>query len=393
MSTSVTSTAAGANDTLAHFVSWAQPISNAFAAFGWVQSNDTGQVVWTATVLTFSGVVLGGTTITATYSGYTGPAPRVGMSVIVTGFAAGSGQNNGTFTLTAVSGGASGTVQWTNASGVTESHSGSGTTTALAAGTYPSAINTTVYECWQMGDTGTFPSQPFFLKVEYGTGATINYPAVWVTLSTSNTTAGAFPANTLTSNTGTRTQVGTSPAASASMYEEDFSGGLAWFGCFLFRNSTGNLSRGFCVERSKTTAGGDTGNYATLISTGTAGAHGSQQTVFSASVNQLGNGITIQENKTTGGSWCTVLPLSATTGTVNGSTLVSPVFPLVGFIDIPHLMAMVFLTADYAEGTIFTGSFLGGNHTYLASSSTGIGPVGNSDQGGSGTGFPAIRWE
>jgi hypothetical protein len=34
------------NSSLANFKSWAQAISNAFAAFGWTQTADTGQVVW-----------------------------------------------------------------------------------------------------------------------------------------------------------------------------------------------------------------------------------------------------------------------------------------------------------------------------------------------------------
>src|SRR5262249_28725564 len=58
----------------------------------------------------------------------TGPAPGVGMSVAFSGFA--NGGNNVTAILTAVSGGASGTVTVAKITQVNETHAGSGTTMA-----------------------------------------------------------------------------------------------------------------------------------------------------------------------------------------------------------------------------------------------------------------------
>lgn len=84
----------------------------------------------------FNGILTFGTTLTFTkvevtsagsvysYSGYTGGAPFVGQSVVVTGFT--NTDNNVTGTLIAVSGGASGTVTIATTTQADETHSGSG---------------------------------------------------------------------------------------------------------------------------------------------------------------------------------------------------------------------------------------------------------------------------
>ena len=358
---------------------------------GLIQTNDTGQAVFTATVLTFTQVTMTGTSASVAYSSYTGPAPRAGMSVIVTGFATSSGANNGTFTLTAVSGGLSGTVTWTNASGVNETHAGSGTTTAMTSGTYPSGTSTYVYEVYGLADALQATS-PFYLKIEYGTGTTVNDPVVYVTISTAQTTAGVFPANSLTSSMGTRTSVSGNLAIgnSATRYECDLSGNVDRLGCILWRNSTGSLTRIFAFDRSKNSSGGNTGTYLTLITAGGGTTQFStQQTVFSPN-GSMGY-FTTQETSSPS-RWGTILPITATSGTVTVSsvanTLVSPIYPFVGYVDNPHLMAVVGLAADWLEGNNPAPTVYGATHTYLFTKSTGIGLVGNQ-----GVGNPAIRWE
>ena len=72
------------------------------------QPTFTAQDSVAATVLTLTQVTVTGTTATYSYSSFTGPAPVVGLSVTFSGF--NTGANNTTATLTAVSGGNSGTV-------------------------------------------------------------------------------------------------------------------------------------------------------------------------------------------------------------------------------------------------------------------------------------------
>ena len=354
----------------ANFKDWAKAVSDALAALGLVQTNDSGQVVWTATVLTMTEVAVGATAVYH-YSSYTGPAPRIGMSVAVTGFA--TGGNNVTGVLTAVSGGASGTVTMALATQANEVHAGSGTTTAIAAAP---GQNSYVYEIWGLNDTLQATS-PFYIKMEYGTGAGASYANLYITVGTGTNGAGS-----ISGNVSTRTSMANSwsGASGATLYECDFCGSTSYFSILMWRLASNNNARVFCVERSKDSAGADTGDYATLIVAGYATV--TQQTVFKVGVGT----VTTQEINATA-RWATVLPITATTGSLNNKMHVSPVYALVGQVPYPHLMALVVLTADLTEGSVFTAQVFGVNHNYLFTKGS-IPVVGNQ-----GVGYPAIRWE
>ena len=360
----------GSTNTLAYFTDWAKAVSDFLASIGWLQTNDTGQVVWTATVLTMTEVAVGATAVYS-YSSYAGPTPRVGMSVAVTGFA--NGNNNVTGVLTAVSGGASGTVTMVLTTQANEVHAGSGTTTALAAAP---AANNYVYEIWGMGDALQATS-PFYLKIEYGTGSSANGPNLYVTIGTATNLAG-----TLSGNVSSRVSVGNNTGNTTTAYPCELAGSTGWFGCILWRNSTGTMARIFCVDRSKDASGYDTGDYATLLTCGYTGV--TQQSIFKAGTLQ---GVATLEYSSAS-RWGTILPITATTGIINGQTHNSPVIPLVGQVDNPSLAAVVVLAADYAENDPIPVSLFGSTHTYKFTKSTGIPVVGSQ-----GVGYPAIRYE
>ena len=264
--------------------------------------------------------------------------------------------------------------------------------------TYPSAVSTYAWECWGLADTlqsGT----PFYIYLRYGTGTTLSDPVLYVQASTQPTANGSFPINGQNSgslvfvNTTTLTPVGSNLAVgnSGTSYECDLSGNVDRFGCILWRNSTGSIARILAVDRSKNSTGGNTGNYLTVLTSGT-GANSTQQSIFATAIATLGWGITVQE----AGSeyrWATIMPITATTGTVNTTTMVSPVYPLVGYIDYPSLAVVCGFSADWAEAATMTPTILGSTHTYLYSKSTGIVGVINQGSNAGGTGFPAIRWE
>jgi hypothetical protein len=92
----------------------------------------------------FNGILIFGTTATLTqcavaggnavysYSSVSGQVPFVGQSIVITGFVASTGANNVTATITAASGGASGTFTVVATTQVNETHSGTGTGAAVA---------------------------------------------------------------------------------------------------------------------------------------------------------------------------------------------------------------------------------------------------------------------
>ena len=361
---------------LPNFEDWSMAISAFMANIGWIQSNDTGQVVWTATVLTCTGIAFSGGTSVISYSSYTGPAPRVGMSMVFSTFS--HGGNNSTFTLTAVSGGASGTVTVTNGSGQNDT-TGSGTTTALVS--VPTAGNY-VYEIWGMGDNVSLGST-FYVKFDYGFQTTNTSPTMQITVATSTNGMG-----TMTGNISTRVTPSILAGAGSTLLEFDLSGGTNWFCILMGRNNnvnnSANYPRGYIVDRSRNSFGTALGTYVTVLLFPGASANNfvTQQSVF-----QIGSGTVTTLETASANRWATALPFTATTGTVGNMTMVSPVFPLVGLVDNPMLTVMVGLAADFPEGTIFQVTIYGAPHTYLFTK-TNMSSVGNT-----GVGFPAIRWE
>src|ERR1039457_5253413 len=83
------------SSTFANYFAWASSFATAFIAAGsWVQSPDTGQVMWSG--LSITAVSMSGTTMTCTYSSQTGLALAVGRALTVTGWTSGNVGNNGT---------------------------------------------------------------------------------------------------------------------------------------------------------------------------------------------------------------------------------------------------------------------------------------------------------
>src|SRR5882672_3737481 len=81
--TTSTFTVAPDNTTGITLYKWAHPISVALAAFGWVQTPDTGQLVWPATIVNITNAVAASGTCTFTYTLAVGAALRVGNSIQV----------------------------------------------------------------------------------------------------------------------------------------------------------------------------------------------------------------------------------------------------------------------------------------------------------------------
>lgn len=136
------------NSTYANFAQWASGISARVSGGGFVQSNDGGQVIWTASVVNITAVTVTGTTAVYTYTLTSGPALRIGMGITIAGaggtpVSAGNqcptatctgkitALGTGTFTLTITSG------------GVTESGK-AGTGTVLASTTTPIFVATSL---------------------------------------------------------------------------------------------------------------------------------------------------------------------------------------------------------------------------------------------------------
>lgn len=318
------------------FTAWAKAISDAIASFGFARQNDTGQGVWTATVLTCTSVAVSGGNAVYAYSGFTGPTPRIGMSFVFSTF--GTAGNNVTAVVTAVNPGVSVTVATTTQVNDT---TGSGTTTALAAAL---GTNTTMYEIWKTADAVGFD---VYIKIEYGTWNTGGYPAMAITIGTGTNGAGAMI------NPSTRMFAGSNQSTTPSNCRVSGDGVRLQIMLFVGGGLAVGNAQIFSLERSYDNSGVVTGSYYTmacLVPTATA----YQQTLFPSS------GVTVLE---TSGFTC-ALPSQAG-GNVGSTTHVSPVFPMVGGIGNPMKGIMVFRNHDFANNQVLYATLYGVQHTYI----------------------------
>lgn len=124
-------------------------ISYAMSTLGWVQTNDTGQVAWIASVLTstVTAVTVTGGNAVYTYSALTsGPALRVGMFLTISGF--GNALNNVTGVITAI---AAGTFTLATTTQVTQAGQ-----TASATNPVASVFTTTITSVTVAGGNATY---------------------------------------------------------------------------------------------------------------------------------------------------------------------------------------------------------------------------------------------
>lgn len=345
--------------TLATFKDGSQAISNALAAFGWLQSSDMGQVVWTATVLTLTQVTVSSGNGVYSYSSFTGPVPRVGMSVTFSGFT--NSGNNVTAALTAVSGGSSGTVTVSATTQVNETNPGSGTTTAISS---VPASGSSVYEIWQPGDG----LQTFFLRIDYAN----NSSQIQIKFQVGTTTNGA---GALTGTT--MSQIVPAPTANsgtAVLFNCLFCGDSGSFACMMWRDLASGANFTFSIDRSRDGSGNPTGTYINMLCTNAeigSGASSQQHLFFgigATSVFGYGQGATAFSGPSSVAAFNPLGALgNAISSLFNGTYPFFPIFPAIGYFDNPMLgMAMVDAT-DFSEGSIITCTIYGAPHAFVTS--------------------------
>jgi hypothetical protein len=358
------------NSTLANFKQWASAISGFFATATWAQASDTGQVVWTASVLAITNAIGNGTTATYTYTLSSGPALRVGMSVVVTGCT--TSGFNATVVITALGAGTFSGLNATNHA--TESESASGTTTAISS--VPTSGNY-VYEVWQPGDGLT----TFYFKVEYGTNGNTG-PQIRLSVGTGSS------AGTLTGLTiGTHVIQVTSAAvpSTSAQYDCNFSGSSTRFAAMLWRNApVNNLTypQLFAIERSLDSSGAPTASYITLWTIGGSGATGKEGS-FQQSLHLTLGACALYNSATSGqGGWVVrdKAVTSSASSAFGASIPIDLCTPSVGVFDYPATVLGAALGVDIADGVPLTATVYGSSRVYMPSKSGIFAYAGNNSQ-------------
>jgi hypothetical protein len=350
--------------TFANFLQWASAVSAWFAACGWMQSNDTGQEMWTN--LSISAVAMSGTTMTCTYGSLTGQPLAVGRALTITGWTAGNTGNNGTFVITALG---SGTFSAVNASGA---NVGSGGTGVVTAATSVPGSGAFVYEIWQPNDGLT----NFFLKMEYGNyTSTTNCPTVRMTISTATNGAGVS-SGTIMGPWVSNFYSYSAPSTTVS-YDSVFSGSPGRIAVLLWRTGGNNSTQVFAVERSLNSSGAYTGAHVTLMAAGCVGAVGaympySQQTlVFGVGVAPAPSSASTYSR---GGLCCrSFYPGGNATALFNGAIPFDTTAPAIGYFDYPLTSLGIIQASAGIEGSTFTATLYGTTRTYLQTQAGSMG--------------------
>src|ERR1035437_1413985 len=283
---------------------------------------------------------------------------RIGQSIVVAGTSGGTydatyvitGFNTTSFTAATAAGNvgstacasATGTVNCTYVV-VAAQESGSAT--------IPPAAYYSFYEIWKMGDGNSFP---VYLKIQYGVGPAGTNPTFVLTLS-----AGTDGAGNATGGSTGGISVWISGGVSLSI-QSWMSGSTNRLQLALWVMGTSNyVPMGFVnIERSHDSSGSDTtsNQYATLTVAGTNSTVG-YPTSSQISINAVN--VTVKET-----GWPALVNHTTGTGSFGLSTLLSPVFPVVGAIGNPMIGMLVGKAADWANLTQFSFTMYNVAHNY-----------------------------
>lgn len=305
-----------------------------------------------------------GATATYNYTNTNGIL-KAGQSVVITLFVAQPGFN-GTFTIKTLTATQFTVTNTTNAS---ETVAAQGVVTAIScnttkgAATLPPTNTNSIYEIWGMGDT-LQATNPVILKILYTTGsATTTAPGLNVVLATATDGAGNITGGT----TGVVNVLGIGSATfSASVFNSYIAGSTNRITLGTWLNSGLSGARGvLAVERSHDSTGADTASYVSLALYG----QGNATPVTQYSV--------IASTQTTKETKLAVIGVTSTgTGSFGVSTLLSPVFPVVGAVGNPMINVLVGKSADWTDATQFSFTMYNTARNYLVVNNSGIAAAG-----------------
>lgn len=239
----------------------------------------------------------------------------------------------------------------------------------------PAATNASQgYEVWRFND-GLQGAAPVFIKIEYGSGGNFaTDPGIYITVG-----SGSNGSGTLTGQTSTRTQIGTSSSGTKSagitlpFYVSGGSGEL-----FLaFNVDTAAITFGSLVgvERPKDSNDSPTSE-GVLVSALSPLSVKAQYVPASGSVPAV-----------VASNWCSVAPGMWSRSAAGASADAAPVFiPIAGVWRFSRILLTG--SGDFAAGGTMTTSMLGGTHTYMAMDRACTSPSVNGVSSG-----VAFRWE
>lgn len=319
-------------------------LNTALTNFGWVQTNDTGQVQWSTVTITITGTQL--TSNVATYFTSNTAGLRVGQSITVSGLTYNSSIFNITGLITNVTANTSFTLAKTNANISYAADSGTGTVSANS--TIPTPHVYSIYEVWTMGDTLNSEA-PCYLKLAYSLGSSSEVDMQISVGSGSNLTGTLTNANMVINQ-------GNGVAYTLNNYFCYASGDTDRFSFLAWRDSTYPMF--FTIERTKNSSGTNTS-----IGTMSAWAYRGNTATYKGFNYMTAAGISY-----TDASNIPCLAFSNSATLVSSAISVFPLFNPYGGVGNPMLTTLSGKASDFGELDQFSFSLYSGTSVnYLVS--------------------------
>ncbi len=294
---------------------------------------------------------------TFTYSNLDGTLV-IGQSVVVTGCT--TTGFNATWIVASINTGAGTFTTTTGITHATEVETGTGIVSCIpavinssesGATTLPPATTTNLYEIWKMGDGNALA---IYLRLDYGTGSVATTCKLTATLSGGTDGAG----NATGGSTGA--QVVFSGLTTASSFTSYLAGSTNRLHIYMWPGNTATVGKGLLnIERSHDASGNDTSanSYATMT------VVGSTNTTNSNVVSQIS--ITASNSTVNEIRLPCIINNTTNTGSFVLSTLLSPVFPVVGAVGNPLIGIMVGKNVDWADLTQFPYTIYSVSHNFI----------------------------
>lgn len=245
--------------------------------------------------------------------------------------------------------------------------------------TKPAAINTAAgYEIWRFNDA-LQATKPVFIKIEYGSGAVVDRPSLWIT--TGSVTNGA---GTLSGQSRARIQLGAGTSDAAGSTRAMYVSGSSSRLCMILNVNTVTAAQNMAVmiERTKDSTGADTGDGLIVIQW--AGSGGASYTTV-----PLTPGVAVPA--ATANTPTVDVTGKGGTSIIGTDVALSPLLAFVGKA-LFGMSLIVYNSADIGALGSFVANHLGANHTYLPLGSL-VSSVGANWSTPTGTNAFAMLWE
>lgn len=238
------------------------------------------------------------------------------------------------------------------------------------------------YDILRMDDS-LQATYPIYLRIDYGTGATANNPAVWITLGTGSDGAGNITNKLFDGGASSACTFGTSANGTGITLNNYGSASTSRVVVGMFITTTTSRVLTFGIERTKDASGADTG--AGIIMHGCSGTNASAD----SSRYIVYTGGTQPANE---GGWQFILSSQNPTTFSSNSGVGLPI-PMAGSAQNPGTNYAVTRSSDFTTESQFTCSIYGSSITFqLLNAFTAI-PAVNSSGGSSSTSRVSIRYD